>query len=256
MKNHVTSKNKLMKSSPFIVACFIAALYTKPLVAQQTPATPHLVSFFFKPYLGEDTETSPALTLQDVLNTPGSLSRALLYSPIRYSTVQGIYVTYQGIVTQSDFNGQVTFPLQTTVDTLHLFVIPAEQLKPILIFGNTVDHLEVLEPQAAKFYRYTRTKDDKKKKYTWHTQAIRVPKNHRIPDNALIIMASPSQIVIEEGTHTTDITENFILPAIYVKNAITIDENALQFLRTTKFFKPVRQAFGFARERYASKIVS
>lgn len=236
-----------MKLRVSIIAYCIITWYPVCLAQPEAPA-PHMLTFFFKPLTTPKTKAINPEAYQRFLKTPGNISRAFITQEIIAPLVYGIFVTYRGLVAHSDFNGQVSFPLRTDPETLTLVI--TENIKPILLFSNTVHHLEVAEDTPTAFYQYTRTKNDKN--ITWEVKKTPAPKKNRIPDDALVIVAQPTDIMIIEGKFIADQSPHYILPTIYVSNSMALDTNAFQFLKVAKFFEPVHKAFARAPDRYAT----
>jgi hypothetical protein len=238
-----------MKSRFLIITYFLVASHSFSLSAQPEAQAPHILTFFFKPLLAQKTQAISPEFYNKFLKTPGNISRAFITQWVIAPLVYGIFVTYRGLVTHSDFNGQISFPLRQEPETVTMVVTGG--IKPVLLFSNTVHHLELVEDFPADFYQFSRRKDELHKTVLWDVRKIK-PKNRRIPDDALVVIAPPSQIVVIEGKFSADQSPNFILPNIYVSDAITMSSDALQFLKVAKFFEPVHKAFGYAPDRYAT----
>lgn len=245
-----------MKLHCFLIVWFIITFYCIPMINAEQSSAPHIVTFFFKPALVQFCDSTACHeTLNHLVTIPGHINRTILNQKLLSPLISGIYVTYAGLITCSDFNGQVSFPIQQINDTFTLVVTDA--IKPVLLFGNTVNHLEFVENNPAQIYRFTRTHGiDKQTPTLWNVRKIERPVNNRLPENAIVIVAHPSHIVIIEGTSHADEGPNIILPHIYVTDTMTLSTNALQFLKVVKFFAPVIKTFGYARERYADIIVN
>lgn len=239
-----------MKLHISLISWFVIAFYGTPLAFAQQSATPHIITLFFKPALKQYCE-GPACELLENLHIPGQINRIILSQNVMAQIISGIYVTYAGFVTHSDYNGQVSFPLKYAHDNYTLIV--TESIKPVLLFSNTVHHLEFAEETPAVMYSFTREKQNKKS--VWVVKKVAIT-DHKIPDTALIIFSQPSHIIIAEGIFSADEGPNVILPHIYVTDNTPLSVNALQFVKLAKFFAPVTKAFGYARERYADIIAN
>lgn len=239
-----------MKLHCFLISLFVTALYCTPSAFAQQSPTPHIMTLFFKPALKQYCE-GPACEVLDNLHIPGHINRVILSQNVMAQIISGIYVTYNGLVSHSDYNGQVSFPLKHADDTVT--VIVTESLKPILLFSNTVHHLEFAENSPAAVYSFQLNKQNNNP--VWVVKKSEIT-GRTIPENALIIFAQPSHIIIAEGTFKADAGPNAILPHIYVTENTPLSVNAIQFIKLSKFFAPVVKAFGYARERYADIIAN
>lgn len=215
-----------------ILACFMAALQTTASANPDGGKLGAILTFFFKPTLKQESQD---------------------FSPT-FSRIHGIYVIYHGMVTHSDFNGQVIFPLQQMSDTLQVIVTNA--IRPVLLFGNTVHHLELEADHPAAFYTYHRTVDEEEKTYRWEIKKNQTPPKKHIPDDALVIIAKPSDIIMHEGLFITEKSANVILPPLSVVDTLLTTDLAFQFLKVAKFFEPVHKAWSFAPDRYATLITN
>jgi len=239
-----------MKLHSSLLSWFVITLYCTPLAFAQQSTTPHIITLFFKPALKQYCQ-GPACELLGNLHIPGQINRIILSQNIMAQIISGIYVSYAGFVTHSDYNGQVSFPLKYAHDNFTIIV--TESIKPVLLFSNTVHHLEFAENTPAVMYSFTEEKRDKKA--VWVVKKVAIT-DHKIPDNALIIFSQPSHIIIAEGIFKADEGPNVILPHIYVAENTPLSVNALQFVKLAKFFAPVVKAFGYAPERYADIIAN
>jgi hypothetical protein len=220
----------------------------------QQAYVPYSITFFFRPASTIEGQKPSADELGSLFSTPGGTARMMLEYYTRSPLIQGIYVTYTGLVTASDINGQVSFPQRHTSNTVTIVVTQA--LRPVIIYANTVDHMQAKEGYDAAFYQCTRKKDPELNKMVWDVQKTANPPKNIIPGEALVILARPEQILIREGKTITNNDPNYFLPHVYVKESITSSENAIQFVRSAKFFAPVLKIFSYANDRYASMMSS
>lgn len=238
-----------MKLHCFLISWLLALIGVAPIVAQQSP-TPHILTLFFKPALQQFCEGSACDVLAQ-LSIPGYANRTILNNKLIAQLTGGIYVTYAGYVTHSDYNGQVSFPLKHPDN--EFYVVVTESIKPVLLFSNTVQQLELVENVPAASYSFTLAQENKKP--VWIVKKLPVT-GYKIPDNALIIFSQPENIFVAEGTFKADQGPNAVLPHLYVAQTTPLSTNAIQFIKSAKFFAPVMKAFGYAPERYADIIAN
>ena len=202
------------------VSYFIPALYTLLVAGAPDSAAPHLLALFFKPATISDNQHLDAAS-------------------------DGIYVLYHGMIKATDFNGQATFPLKGSLGTLT--VIVTEAIKPIIVFGNTTHHLETVEGVPSRWYEYRHSTGPEG--VTWLMSLMAPPANNRIPDDALVIIAQPDGIIIDEHhtqiLHQPTTSLNLVVPTFLVADTMNRSLIALQFLKVAKFFAPVRESWSY-----------
>lgn len=254
---------KLSYGQSIFSLLFIALILTTQQVGAQTASGPNtaVISLFFRPLTPQLEKECAQRELQTLLGEKPSQEEVKLKlnesahatHPSVAPLLEGIYVSYQGTVATSDCNGQVIFANHQAQPKLT--VVVTDSLTPIIIFSNTVQHMNVREEHGAIFYEVTRARDPKLKRIVWNTNIIPSPTNRRIPDDALIIFAKPSQIVILEGKTVTAEDVNLLLPPIYIRTEITPTDNALQFMKVAKFYAPVEKINSYASDRYATMLI-
>ena len=218
-----------------------------PLHAIQQQRSPHNITFFVLPYFAPTTVQNHN-HLEAVVAKPNKLDRDMVRKYTKHHINQGILVNYAGVVTFSNEDGQVTLPLRQTKE--RVAVVVAQSITPVLLQGNTVHHFEVSPHVTAAYYIFERIKDRKLNKYVWKITQTKLPKNNKIPASALVIMADPEDIMIFEGSFPTEKSPNFVLPDIYVKPTIAQENNVLHFIKTSKFFAPVKPLIKYDSDRY------
>ena len=241
-----------MKLHCFLISWFVITIYCTPLALAQQSSAPHIITLFFKPALKQYCQGG-ACDLLEHMHIPGYLNRVILNQKLMAKIVSGIYVSHAGLVAHSDSNGQVAFPLIHPDDSFTIAI--TDSIKPILLFSNTVHHLETIENNPAVFYTFTRTKVEKAPP-VWVVKKIDPPAGHKIPDDALVIFSQPEHIIVAEGTFHADEGQNAILPSIYINDSTPLSVNALQFIKINKFFAPIQKAYSYARDRYADVIAN
>lgn len=242
---------------------FVLTLTVQWIEAQERPgANTAIISLFFRPLTPRLEKECAQRELKALFGEKPTEQEVKLkldedaQSAVRLSEIpflEGIYVSYQGMVATSDCNGQVVFANRQAQPKLT--VVVTDSLTPIIIFSNTVQHMNVREEHEAIFYEVTRTRDPKLKRIVWNTTLIPSPTNRRIPDDALIIFAKPSQVVIMEGKTITTEDVNLLLPTVYIRTGITSTDNALQFMKVAKFYAPVEKINSYASDRYATMLI-
>ncbi len=211
----------------------IYLLFVATAVQAMAPSTPHLISFFMIPCAQNPAcaKKFPQESLKN-LNFSQEVLRGHLTSPL----VQGIYVTYLGYLTYSDYNGQVTLPNRESEN--NLTVVVTEQVYPVIFRGNTVHHFEIPEHVDFHIFQYTLAQDPDHKQWHWTVKQLPA-KSRQLPEHALIILAKPQDIEIMPGTFVAHEAPNFILPDIYVHTGANSPVPTLKFLKINHFFEPL-----------------
>jgi len=201
----------------------------------------HIINFFFKPWPYIVT-AEKAKEKEEKIKSPGYLAQKKIRNFLKdRSPIQGIFVTYDGYISASTIDGQVSFPNKQTKPLLYLAVI--QQITPILMAGNTIHHWEAEKESPFAFYKIERKEDSETEIMFWEVTEEKPPLNNILPLHTICIIASPKHIYVPLGITITKKSENFLLPDIYVKKGIMNITNALYMLNLKHFFRPVHQGF-------------
>jgi hypothetical protein len=189
----------------------------------------------------------PDIDLQEAANMvskkiqkPGKLAKYMSQS-IESKLVRGIFSSYAGFLVVSDTNGQVTFPRRHSKPVTYYLVTP--EIFPVIMFGNTIDHWELIAKQPANLYKLEKKKDEELNEYYWQTTQIPLPEDKMISKKTVIIFANPNKLYIPEGITPTSDNPQFILPNIYVKKSISKIPEALYVLTIRQFFAPPTKGY-------------
>ena len=201
-------------------------------------AVPHIMSFFFVPCssnsacraLPEFHEIMETINHEDL---PFQQLRHHLISPL----VKGIYTSYAGYITYSDYNGQVTLPNKQPAAKVN--VVITSQIYPVLSQGVTVHHFEVPEEVDTEHYTISRIQDESSKKWYWDVVKKPRPKHTIINEQTLVIHAKPKDIEILSGRYPAQPGPHLILPDMYVLTGIDTPFCVLKFLKVNQFFEPL-----------------
>jgi hypothetical protein len=206
---------------------------------------PHVISFFIKPYISLDNHQSPKIDQ--------SLNRAFLASRLTPIMSHGIYALYGGFFTYSDYEGQIVIPRKHSEDTLTLIITP--RITPVIIQGNTVHHFITDETSPAKWYSFERVKRSQVTKDNlpalWKVTKMVPPANRIIPPYALVLLEEPDLIEVQEQEIPTTATANLILPDLYIDPDTSTAYSALNFLKISNYFAPLRKLYRYGNYRYA-----
>lgn len=213
------------------------------------PTSPYQITVFLKPLTHDVDEAAKVL---GKVSMPGKLTRAMVKTQLRPIYHTGVFAAYGGFCTYSDYNGQISFPRQTTDEFVEYII--TQKIKPVLLRGNTVHHFVIPESADAAYFKVERKKAEDQKYDYWHTEAQNLPANRRISPFALIFFAKPNQLMIQEQDIVALSGQNLLLPDIFVKDSITSGASALLFLKVCKYFSPVKFAYQHTKDRYVRLI--
>jgi len=166
--------------------------------------------------------------------------------------IPGVQVVYMGSTTHSDHNGQIFIGRQHGGDTLTFLITPA--IRPVLLDENLVSHFKVGTGQPAQWYSLTRTKNPKDKKWYWSVTKTTPPSGSTIPLETITILADPSHVYLDEGSHVTIKGSNFFLPTVYVQPGDHTGKAAIPFIDFNRYFATTDYVKKFSNERYAQVI--
>jgi hypothetical protein len=189
-----------------------------------------VISFFFKPL--PDTQK-----MAQKLKNPGKIAKHTIHGIAEHNQVAGICATYSGYIDTSDANGEISFPRKHRKDAVEIII--TTQLEPIPLFENTIKHWQLLPETDAVMYSVKELYDEKSKEYNWHTQKVALPSDRVIPQDAIVIIAKPTNIVIPLEITKTIQTANLTLPPLYVKKGINIVSSSAYMLNIRHLFRPV-----------------
>ncbi len=202
-------------------------------------STPHTISFFMVPCALNSScaKKFSIKNLNDIVGTHTDVAHAILKRHLASPLVQGIYVTYLGYITYTDYNGEILLPNKESSNSLN--VVVTNQIYPVLMRGLTVHHFEIPQETEALFYTYALKQNNKNKNWYWNVIPQQQPERHNIPLNALIILADPNDIEIQSGTFPASSGPHFILPDLFVQGHIDTPFCVLKFLKINRFFEPL-----------------
>ena len=198
------------------------------------------LSFFLRPYPEIEIQEAAKIAGHKI-QTPGKLAKYMMPSPIDNHLVRGIFSSYAGYLSVSDTSGQTTFPLRHNKPYTYYLITP--EIFPVIMFGNTVHHWELMPKNPASLFKVEKTKDEELNEYYWQVTQIPLPEDKIISKKAVIIFADPSKIYVPEGITPTQDNPQLILPDVYVKKSIAKAPEALYVLTIRQFFAPPTKGY-------------
>lgn len=158
--------------------------------------------------------------------------------------IEGIPVTYFGNRTISNDVGTATFWYQGEKQVIYLLI--CNQVAPIMVYHNTVDHFKVPSGATYAFYIIEKKYDASLQLYFWDTQKI-VMQESRIPLNTVIVHVHPDEVEVPTGVKPSSKSLQMVLPPIYVKN-INLAENVFRFTAISEFFARMNQTYNLSKD--------
>lgn len=216
-----------MKHSITKYICILALFCNNPtLIAEQ------IITFFFKEYPVVSIPEAAA-KLGGKIHKPGKIAtnHAKNHIPPKLS---GIFATYGGFLTVSDIDGEISFARKHIKPFVYLLVTP--KATPMVMSGNTIHHWELEEGAPAQLYKVEQQWDENVRKHYWLVTQEPVPSNKRIPLETILIFADPKYVYIPLGITLYKETPHLILPDIYIKKGINLNNNALYILNLSHYF--------------------
>jgi hypothetical protein len=220
------------------------------LLSAQLPTdslTPPLITFFVRPEqdLQKKLDADQLMKKSEKL---GALDRLILKAQLAPAVTHGMYFLYAGMVARSDSNGQVIFPRKHAQDTIDLVI--TRTIRPVFLRGNIIHHFVISEKGDAQRYKLTRSSSQIPP--LWHIEKEEISPSTRISPLALIVFAKPDHVVIPLVDTVTTAGPNLVLPYIYVSPTATNSLNALNFIKVSKYFMPVKASYRFMPDRYGT----
>lgn len=208
-----------------------------------------IITLFFEPLPRiEEPALEKLLKRKTVIDT---VSRTMIEKATRVKLPVhiGIPALYAGYWTVSSDTGQITFPRKQTETALHLLITDA--IDPVIYHGQTVNHLQLFDPGAARFYKLERTQDENTGRYFWQVSSAELPKTLIVPLPTIIIFANPETITVPLGMTPTVESSHFFLPTLFVKERSDVSY-VLKLLEVNPYFERVTKFYRESNDRYAT----
>ena len=231
----------------FLGACFLTCLvYGQELAQGSGIVSPSTLSLF----LVLDTQNSSREKATRTLTTPGKLVHALVKEELR-RPIPGLWATYAGMCTFSDYQGQISFPRRNIDEEVTLLV--TQKIKPIIFSGATVHRFTVAE--GAPYALYTMTRKNSRDTFFWEIASGELPPNRALSPFTLTLFAKPEEINVPNDLIITNGSPNLLLPTIGVARGANLTLNTLLFFKVNQFFAPVARAYRYTDDRFATLLI-
>lgn len=170
------------------------------------------------------------------IKKPGHTDQLYINGIINKPTYEGIFSTYAGFLSCSDYNGSTVFPRKQAKN--YLYIIITEEIMPIIIMGNTVHHWELVPNSPIAIFKMELKKEAGENIYFWHTTKEELP-DKIIPLESIVIFSKPNNIIVNTGISVAETIHNFILPSLYVAKEINIIKTSLYSINLRYLFSNV-----------------
>lgn len=158
---------------------------------------------------------------QEVYNKitkPGAIARRnyklLANKPF---SVAGVPALYGGLVTFSNVDGLIEFPLLHLKPEITLVI--TTKVTPIIMSGNTIHHWELEEGTPADTYIIKQEKNEITQLQYVTVEPTTLPENKHLRPETLILIARPQNIYIPLGASLSESSVHFFIPDIYLKKS-------------------------------------
>lgn len=217
--------------------------------------SPHIITFFIRPIPKYIEEKIDIKKIKKSISKPENVLKQFILQDMPSHLQSGIYAIYAGFVTFSDFNGQITFERKTVEPKINLLI--TEDIKPIPVspFNTNTILGFVVNPKAySQYYLLERNQDPETQVISWKVTEQDIPKDQKIPYNTIILIANPKNIIVLTGTTSTIMSENLLLPDIYVTKNTNSTLYAIRFLKVRQYFSPTKNKYEYKQEQYQQKM--
>jgi hypothetical protein len=191
------------------------------------------ITLFLKPY-PVISDNAFSHETAEKLRRPGKVPHHILHGILQKDPTTGLFASYGGYLTTSDFNGQISFPLQHSQNRLQVLI--TDKITPIIIADNVIDHWETQPGNPSELYTYEKKYNKESGLYFWNVEKESLPTDKDIPPETIIIFTKPKNIFIPTGVTPSNNRPNLVLPDIYVKKGIKIYASTLYILNIRHFF--------------------
>lgn len=209
------------------------------LITQISLPVDSIITFFVQKYpyfkIENHKKFDPA-TYSKQLKQPSFFSQTMTNIVKFDSAIQGIMCLYGGTVATSDKNGQ--FVLTRNQQTPNIYFLVTKGIKPAYIIGPDTIHNWMIDPaQPTELYFIQFKQDDQLELYYFNVSKIELPKDNNIPLNTILFISDPKDIFIPLGATVTELSQNLILPTIYIKKDFCFINNSLYTLAIKQYFR-------------------
>ncbi len=207
-----------------------------------------LITIYLKPY-PVVSQAEASKKIGNKLHRPGKIASNRSKHSFR-PPVSGMFATYGGFLTISDFDGEIAFPRKTTRPFLYLII--TERMTPIVMSGNTLAYWERNEDAPVAYYAMEQKFDPDSRAFYWDVTQEPIPADTKIPLESMVIFADPKYVYVPLGVSITRQSPHLLLPDIYIKNGINLTANALYITNLAHYFGGIlplfkKEKLGFQR---------
>ncbi len=206
-------------------------------------STDAIITFFIEKYPYFKIEKSKKFDPEKYsiqLKQPSFFSQTMSNMQKFNTALPGVMCLYGGNVALSDKNGQIIFKRNQQTPNIYLLVtksvLPAYMIAPSTMHNWMLDPKEPTDLYFAEFKQ-----NDQLELYYYEISKADLPDDHNIPLNTIIFIADPQEVFIPTGATLTDLSQNMILPNIYIKRDFCFMHNSLYTLAIKQYFRETEQ---------------
>lgn len=170
---------------------------------------------------------------QDEQKSYRRLERSLMGIP-------GVFIYYRGFSALSDESGVVIFPCRES--DYVLYVVITQKIEMVRVNSQVPTALFVSPDENSSWYKLTANRSEETFTSAWKAQKIQTPENRKIPNNALIVIASPESLYFDSQPRISTLSENFLLPPLYALRTLTRGVNSIIAMDTLLYNAPLMKA--------------
>ncbi|KKR96631.1 MAG: hypothetical protein UU47_C0012G0013 [candidate division TM6 bacterium GW2011_GWE2_41_16] len=227
--------------------CSLASAQKDDELQIPQPLSPHNIVLFIEPLMA----TNPAPSLENIaIKIPKNLAHTQLKAYLMKQIV--LFASYAGVVSYSDYLGQITFPRRHEQNEITCIVTP--EIKFHLYPKNTVQKITIQQKTPAQSYKFTRTKDEQRDFWFWTVTKEETPKDIPLPQATLFLFAKPEHIYIPLESTSTVGGPHLVLPTFYATKLMNSDANVLSYIKLARFFRPLKKMIKKSDDRIGMQV--
>jgi hypothetical protein len=212
------------------------------LISFQLHPVDSIITFFVEKYPYFKMEKSKKFDPEKYskqLKQPNFFYQTMLNMPKYNNAIEGIMALYGGNVALSDKNGQMIFKRNQQTPNIYFLVTPS--VLPAYMLAPSTVHNWMLDPkEPAEIYFAEFKTNDQLELYYFEISKAQLP-DQNIPLNTIIFIADPKDVLIPTGATITDLSQNLVLPNIYIKRDFCFMHNSLYTLAIKQYFRETGQ---------------
>lgn len=170
------------------------------------------------------------------------------HTPVNNVSIQAIY---GGYLTTSNHNGQIILPRKTEEANFKI-IVTNPSVMPVFTILNNISHFQIPQTSEAIMYNITMNRS-KKNLAEWVIKQEPLPQDRHVPLHAIVIFADPKAAIIQTGKSITHLSEQLVLPNIYIDQTQPFNDiSSMALLNNRPFLKKLQTAYTLTPYGYAT----